>query len=130
MCKFLVWGKARIHNVRRKWLAGKAGNGKPTTETTALDPAGPASKDHVCEQQLQCIQEDKALADEKRCENENEPPADSAINSIAGVAPLRRSGRERKLPHVRRESSGMVDSSSLRTRSVPARCAKPIRFPT
>ena len=79
----------------------------------------------VAEQELQCIQEEEALTEEKRGEDENEPPADSEVNSIATVAPLRRSGRERKLPHVRRESSGMVDSSSLGTRSVPMKKVDP-----
>ena len=61
-------------------------------------------------QQLPNIQEDDELSIEELAEEENVPPAYDEDNAIAA---LWRSGRERKPPHVRRESSGMVDSSLL-----------------
>ena len=72
-----------------------------------------SSRDTFGFSKLQDIKEDEELMEQAQMNDENEPPAGSDDDAV--VPPLRRSGRDRKLPHVRRESSGMVDSSRSRS---------------
>ena len=76
----------------------------------------PASSDDdaVVPPELPDINEDEELMEQGQMNDENEPPASSDDDAV--VPPLRRSIRKRKLPHIRRESSGMVDSSLNRSR--------------
>jgi hypothetical protein len=100
--------------------AGRAespiGSGDDMFETDMFDQQHQLpniQEDEVLEQE---DEEDKALAEqpppppppqELEQQNENDPPSASG----GAAAPLRRSGRATRKPHVRRESSGMVDSS-------------------
>ena len=72
-----------------------------------------SSRDTFGFSKLPDIKEDEELMEQAQMNDENEPPAGSDDDAV--VPPLRRSGRDRKLPHVRRESSGMVDSSRSRS---------------